>query len=272
MFERVIYNSLLNYFQSNRLFAPSQSGFLPGDSCIAQLLSIIHEIQTAFDENPTVDVRGVFLDKSKVFDKVWHDGIIFKLKSYGVEGELLLLLKNYLEDREQRVFLNGQTSEWRKIMSGVPQGSVLGPLLFLIYINDLPDGINSLCKIFADATSLFSKVYDIHSSASKLNDDLEKISYWAYQWIMQFNPDPNKQANEVIFSRKTSSNNLPHPPIKFNKIDISECTHQKHLGIVLDSKLNFNAHVDQKIKKCNRIIGLIRWLSVMLSKCFTYNI
>ena len=181
MFERVTYNSLFNYFQSNRLFTPSQSGFLPGDSCIAQLLSIIHEIQTAFDENPTVDVRGVFLDLSKGFDKVWHDGIIFKLKAYGVEGKLLSLLKNYLENREQRVVLNGQTSEWRKIMSGIPQGSVLGPLLFLIYINDLLDGISSLCKIFADDTSLFSKVYDIHKSASNLNDDLEKISYWAYQ-------------------------------------------------------------------------------------------
>ena len=161
MFERVIYNSLFNYFQSNRLFTPSQSGFLPGDSCIAQILSIIHEIQTTFDENPTVDVREVFLLLSKAFDKVWHDGIIFKLEAYGAEGELLSLLKNYLENREQRVVLNGQTSEWRKIMSGIPQRSVLGPLLFLIYINDLPDGINSLCKIFADDTSLFSKVSDI---------------------------------------------------------------------------------------------------------------
>ena len=114
MFERVIYNSLFNYFQSNRLFTPSQSGFLPGDSCIAQLLSIIHEIQTAFDENPTVDVRGVFLDISKAFDKVWHDGIIFKLKSSGVKGELLSLLKNYLENREQRVVLNGQTPDGEK--------------------------------------------------------------------------------------------------------------------------------------------------------------
>ena len=223
MFERVIYNPVFNYFQSNRLSTPSQSGFLPGDSCISQLLSIIHEIQTAFDENPTIDVRGVFLDISKAFDKVWHDGIIFKLKAYGVEGELLSLLKNYLENREQRVVLNGQTSEWRKIMSGVPQGSVLGPLLFLIYINDLPDGINSLCKIFADDTSLFSKVYDIHKSASKLNDDLEKISYWAYQWNMQFNQDPKKQNNEITFSKKTSSNNLPHPPIKFNDNGISKC-------------------------------------------------
>ena len=88
---------------------------------------------------------------------------------------------------------------------------------------------------------------------------------------MQFNPDPTEQANEVIFSRKTSSNNLPHPPIRFNKIDISKSPHQKHLGIVLDSKLNFNTHVDQKIKKCNRKIGLIRRLSTTLPRN-AYNI
>ena len=123
IFERVIYNSLFNYFLSNKLFTPSQSGFLPGDSCIAQLLSIIHEIQTAFDENPTVDVRGVFLDISKAFDKVWH-GFICKLKSYGGKGELLLLLKNYLHNREQRVVLNGQTST---------RISIRSPLVFNLY-------------------------------------------------------------------------------------------------------------------------------------------
>ena len=102
-------------------------------------------------------MRGVFLDISKAFDKVWHDGLVFKLKSYGVEGELLSLLKNYIQSHEQRVVLNGQTSGWRKINSGVPQGSVLGPLLFLIYINDLPDGMMSMCKTFADIHLFFQK-------------------------------------------------------------------------------------------------------------------
>ena len=202
IFERVIYNSLFDHFQSNKLLTSSQLGFLPGDSCIAQLLSITYEIQTAFDNNPTVDVRGVFLDISKAFDKVWHSGLLFKLQAYGVEGQLLALLKAYLHDRQQRVVLNAQTPDWRKVNSGVPQGSVLGPLLFLIFINDLPDGITSLCKIFADDTSLFSKVYDIDISAKELNSDLENISKWAFQWKMQFNPDPNKQANEVYFSKK----------------------------------------------------------------------
>ena len=167
-----------------------------------------------------------------------------------------------LENREQRVVLNGQTSEWRKIISGIPQGSVQGPLLFLIYINDLPDGINSLCKIFADDHPRTFQRFMTYKSASNLNDDLEKIGYWAYQWKMQFSPDPNKQANGVIFSRKTNSDNLSHPPIKFNNNDISKCPHQKHLGIVLDSKLN----LDQKIKKCNRIIGVLGQLSINLPR------
>ena len=127
-------------------------------------------------------MTGVFLDISKAFDKVWHDGLIFKLKSCGIEGELLLLLKNYLHNREQRVVLNGQISEWKRIYSGVSQGSVFGTLLFLIYISDLPFGITSMCKIFADDTSLFSKVLDVNKSVVELNADLEKINQWAYQW------------------------------------------------------------------------------------------
>ena len=199
-------------------------------------------------------MRGVFLDISKAFDKVWHDSLTFKLKTYGIEGELLSLLENYLQNPEQRVVLNGQTSAWRKIYSGVPQGSVLGPLLFLIYINDLPDELTSICKIFADDTSLFSKVLNINESANDLNFGLEKISQWAYQWKTQINPDPNKQVNEVIFSRKSNSSNLTYSPVKLNNISITRCSHQKHLGIVLNSKLNFNTHVAQKIKKCNKLI------------------
>ena len=112
-------------------------------------------------------MRGVFFDILKVFDKVWHGGLIFTLNAYGIEGELLSLLENYLQNCEQRVVLNGQTSEWRKINSGVPQGSVLGSLLFLIYIKDQPDGLTSINKIFADDTSLFSKVFNINVQMCK---------------------------------------------------------------------------------------------------------
>ena len=104
------------------------------------------------------DVRGIFLDISKAFDKLWHEGLLFKLKTYGVKGEPLNL-RNYLHEHNQRVILKGQISSWEMIKSGVPQGSVLGPPFFLIYINNLPDNIQSTCKIFADNTSLFSHVF-----------------------------------------------------------------------------------------------------------------
>ena len=100
----LIYNALFNYFKENNLFTPSQSGFLPGDSFIAHLLSIIHEIQTNFDGNPAVDVRGVFLDSSKAFDKVWHIDLLFKLKAYGIDDELFSLLENYLRNQKQSFF------------------------------------------------------------------------------------------------------------------------------------------------------------------------
>ena len=96
----------------------------------------------SFDCNPSVDVRGTFLDISKTFDKVWHDGLIYKLKSYGVENKLLNLIQNHLKNCQQRVLLNGRTSKWTYILAGVPQGSALGRLLFLIYKNDLPDGLS----------------------------------------------------------------------------------------------------------------------------------
>ena len=129
VFERLIFNSLFNYFIENNLLSPPQSGFIPGDSCVQQLISITHEIYNAFDCNPSLEVRGVFLDISKAFDKVWYDGLIYKLKRNGINGDLLRLIESFLSDRYQTVVLNGQTSNWNKIKAGVPQGSTLGPFI-----------------------------------------------------------------------------------------------------------------------------------------------
>ena len=113
-----------------------------------------------FDATASLDTRGLFLDISKAFDRVWHDGLIFKLKSYGISGSLLLLIQSFLEGRSQRVVIDGQSSEWTGISAGVPQGLILCPLFFLIYINDLPNGLVSKIKIFTDNSSLFSPILD----------------------------------------------------------------------------------------------------------------
>ena len=225
--------------------------------------SITHEIYKNFGCNPTLVTRATFLDISKAFDKVWHEGLIFKLQSYGIEGNLLLLLRNYLKDRKQRVVLNGQSSFWENIVAGVPQGSVLGPLLFLIYINDLPEGITSVYKIFADDTSIFSKIED-NISAIQLNKDLKVTSNWAYQWKMLFNPDPNKQALEGHFSQKRDREN--YPSLTFNSDKVQSVPCQNHLGLILDSKLDFNEHINNKISKCNKMIGVMKKLSSTLSR------
>ena len=111
-------------------------------------------------------------------------------------------MRDSLNDRKQRVVLNGQFSTWKSVNAGVPQGSILGPLLFLICINDLTEGLSSNAKLFEDDTPLFSVIHDIQTSANNLNKDLERIRKWATQWKMNFNPDTTKQAQEVIFSRK----------------------------------------------------------------------
>ena len=208
---------MLNFFLENDLISPKQSGFRPGDSCINQLLSINHEILSAFDIG--LEVQGLFLDISKAFDKVWHAGLIYKQRQNGICGDLINILNDFLTNRKRRVVLNGQCSSWVDIRAGVPQGSILGPLLFLIYVNDLPNGLISECKLFADDISLFSVAHDLNTSASDINNDLKLISDWAFQWKMSFNPDPSKQAQEIIFSRKKMKSS--HPSVYFNNIPVN---------------------------------------------------
>ena len=155
LFAKIMFNRIYNFLLQEELINPNQSCFCPSDYCVNQLIAITHKIFEAFDCNPSLEVRSVFLDISKAFDKVWHEGMLCKLKSMGYTGELYNLLENYLFNRFQRVLLNGQASSWRPVLAGVPQGSILGPLLFLIYITDLPNELKSNAKLFAGDTCLY---------------------------------------------------------------------------------------------------------------------
>ena len=262
IFEKIIFSNFYKYLNTNKLITKNQSGFRPGDSTTNQLLYLVNEIHEAFEDPKCLEVRAVFLDISKAFDKVWHDGLIFKLKQNGVCGSLLKLFESYLNDRHQRVVINSSYSNYLPIESGVPQGSVLGPLLFLIYINDLEKDIKSNIKFFADDTMLYSIINDPFTSAADLNHDLDLICKWAYKWKMEFNPDPNKQATEVKFSCKKKKPN--HPQLSFNGNPVVEVKDQKHLGLTLASNLSFHKHAQEKLSKAKKNIGIIKHLSKYL--------
>ena len=162
-----MFTRLYSFLADIGFFYSLQSGFRPGHSTINQLTYLVHKIHQALDNGK--EVRVVFLDVSKAFDRVWHTGLLFKLQKLGVQDPLLSWIKNYLCDRKQRVVIEGQSSEWKSINSGVPQGSVLGPLLFLVYINDITEGLESIPLLFADDTALLEIVDSPDESAFTLN-------------------------------------------------------------------------------------------------------
>ena len=177
---------------------------------------------------------------------------------------MLNLLEDFLKEKKQRVVLNGQISTWTNINAGVPQGSILGPLLFLIFINDLTEGLTTNVKLFADDTSLFSVVYDTQTFANDPNKDLEIINNCAFQWKMNFNPDPIKLAHEGIFRRKAKE--IYHPLLVFNNTSVSQSSSQKQLSVTLDSKLIFDEHLKMVSLKISKPLGLLGILHNLLPR------
>ena len=256
IFEKLIFKSLYSFLIQNKLISHKQSGFIKGDSTINQLLSIIDMINSSFDCDVPKEVRSVFLDISKAFDKVWHPGLLFKLKQNGINGKMYQILENFLAGRKQRVTINGKMSDWKSVEAGVPQGSVLGPILFLIYINDLILGLKSDARVFADDTSLFTIIDDVNTAHEILYEDLNFIKNWAIQWRFEFNPDPVKPPVELIFSTKHKP--PIHQPLFFNNIRLTTVSEHKHLGVILDKKLTFESHVKEKANKTKRLLGVLK--------------
>ena len=189
---------------------------------------------------------GSILDLSSAFEKVWHNGLLAKLGQIGVEGTFLNTISSYLAGRQQVVVVDGVKSDIMPLKSGVPQGSRLGPLLFIIYINDIVDDIESDILVFADDTSLMAVGDDPTETVEKLNRDLVKISSWAKKWKVVFNA---KKSKDIIFSKKYLNNS---PPLLLDGTVIDRVNTHKHLGLILTSSLDFSSQVNEVCLKANQ--------------------
>ena len=247
--ERCLFNHLYSFVEP-RLHS-LQHGFMKQRSCTTQLLKCYHSIGRTLDEGGQIDV--LYLDFSKAFDSVPHSYLLFKLEHfYGVSGVLLDWFRSYLSDRVQRVVIEGQESGWSDVTSGVPQGSILGPLLFLLFINDMPSVAQS-CSIalFADDCKIFKSINSSHD-CELLQSDLTKLLIWSKKWGMQFNGSKCK-----ILSITRSRN-----PVNFSyDLDgtiLEPVGEFKDLGVVFNHNLSFTSHIDSLICKSNRVCGMIK--------------
>ncbi len=258
-FEKIVHKRLFDFLAENNILSPLQSGFVPCDSTANQLVDIYNTFCKALDDGK--EVRAIFCDISKAFDRVWHKGLIYKLETTGIKGRLLNWFHDYLSNRRQRVVIPGATSDWAYIKAGVPQGSTLGPLLFLIYINDIVGNIHCNIKLFADDTSLYIVVNNPIEAAELLNNDLETITDWANQWIVRFNPS---KTENLLISRKT--NRINHPPILMQEQRIEEVTEHKHLGIFFSKDGTWHAHIDYIKAKAWKRTNIMRKLKFRLDR------
>ena len=252
VFERIVFNKIYEFCKINDILTPKNSGFKKLDSTANQLIYMSHLIYKGLDEGKKI--ASVFLDISKAFDKVWHEGLLYKLEKIGIRGKLLKWVRSYLSGRSQRVVLNGSFSSFLQIFSGIPQGSILGPLLFLIYINDIIENIQSEMFLFADDTSLtsFSDSWEICEHA--LNIDLQLLENWSRKWLLHFNE--NKTVY-MLFSNTINVNNNVQLTLNINGTQLSQVDSHRHLGVVLNGGLTWTDHVDYVCMRVSKRLGLL---------------
>ena len=207
------------------------------------------------------EVRAVFCDISRAFDRVWHRGLLHKLSGIGCSDKITSWFSSYLTGRKQRVVLSGHVSEWMSVLAGVPQGSILGPLLFLIYIYDIVKNLGCSIRLFADDTSLYIVVESPNGAAHSLNIDLNTISTWAEAWSVAFNAG---KTLSMIFSRK--ANPPQHPPLLMNNIILTETDTHKHLGLTLSNTCTWSNHIQAITTKAWTRLNLLRVLKFRVSR------
>ena len=247
MLESIIKDELFRYFNLNNLFTAYQHGFRPGYSCVTQLINVMEDWTYAIECGKSVDV--IYLDFSKAFDCVLHARLISKLHGYGIAGLLLKWIDNFLRDRKQRVCVRGSYSSWCNVSSGVPQGSVLGPVLFITYVNDLPEVI---LWMFADDTKIYRTISSNEDSIL-LQSDLHSIMRWCSAWLMNLNYDKC-----MSFGNRTFPTNQYLMSSGEEYISVNQVCEQSDLRVLFTSNFKIGTHIHHIVQKANRLIGLIK--------------
>ena len=249
MLESFIRDSIINHMDELHLFSDCQHGFRRRRSCVTQLLEVMEHLTNFFDEGEAVDI--IYFDFRKAFDSVPHQRLIAKLKSYGITGNIVNWISDFLTGRTQRVRVDNEFSNSAHVLSGIPQGSILGPILFTVFINDISDNIQSLCHIFADDTKIFNTV----NNQNVLQADINRLVEWTEVWDLHFNNDKCK----VMHLGRNNVNNryFMTDGNGINK-DISTCTQEKDLGVIFDQHLSFETHIQTAINKANKVLGIIK--------------
>ena len=248
LLEHIIHSNVMGHFNKYHILTNRQYGFRKQHSCESQLLITVDDLARALDSHTPVDM--VIMDFSKAFDTVPHQRLLFKLHNLGVTGKTHTWVTNFLCKRRQRVVVDGEHSQWVQVRSGVPQGTVLGPLLFLAYINDLPDHITSEVRLFADDCVMYRTVHD-DSDIQCLQADLDKLFTWQNLWQMQFNV---QKCFTMKFShaRKKSSHQY-----KLGQFPLQEVNSHTYLGIHLTNDLKWDTHINHAISKAKRVLGVV---------------
>ena len=268
--ESIVRTRVIEHINENNLMSEAQHGFREGRSCLTNLLETLEAWTQIIEDGDGIDVA--YLDFRKAFDLVSHKHLIYKMSKYGIKGQILNWVEEFLSDRSQRVLIRGTASTSQKVTSGVPQGSVLGPVLFLIFINDLPLKVLSPLSLFADDSKIFTRIVDsenedkVYENTGRdvLQQDLANVLEWAKKWKMEFNVDKCKIMH--------IGNKNPKYNYNMDGKDLQETLKEKDLGVLIDYKLDFGDHIKEIVSRANRMIGLIRASFTCLNKKMFLNL